>query len=113
MRAARVLHTPVGVDLHPASVANPAGAQPVLSELAVEPRAVLTLPDDDLPMVTALGLGCVMAYTRLRDRVAAVQYPHAAEGRPAPQHLFLGSPQLATTNRSYHLTMPVSSRRSA
>lgn len=55
MRAARVLHTPAGVDLHPASVANLAGAQPVLSEMAVEPRAVLTLPDNDLPMVTALG----------------------------------------------------------
>jgi len=109
MRAAHVLHSAAGVEVRPASVANPAGVQPVLSERAVEPRAVLTLPDDDLPMVTVLGLDWdlagddqaardrmyerFMAYMRLRDRVAAAQYPQAAEGRSAPEHLFLGWPR--------------------
>ena len=109
MRAAAVLHTPAGVEVRPASVANPAGAQPVLEELTVEPRAVLTLPDHDLPTVRALGLDWglagedramryriherVMAYWRLCDRVAAAQYPHSTDGRSAPQHQFLGWPR--------------------
>jgi Domain of unknown function (DUF1963) len=105
MRAAHVLHTPRGVEVRPAAVANPLGAQPTLNELAVEPRPVLTLPDDDLPVIKALGLDWdlagddravrhrmyerFMAYMRVRERVADAQYPRQNR---EPQHQFLGWP---------------------
>lgn len=106
-RAACVLYTPAHIEVRPASVDNPAGEQPTLNELAVEPRALRTLPDDDLPLIQALGLDWdqagddpatrnwmyerFMAYMRLRDRVVDAQHPSPSGERPL--HQFLGWPR--------------------